>query len=76
MPHELAVVHCRAISSVAWDVGRVLLYGTACLLVAPGCLGRPQVQVAPISGTVTYLGKPLSHGQIIFMHSSGKMGIC
>lgn len=39
-----------------------------------GCRdGKIRLPTAPVSGSVTYKGKPLSTGRIIFFHSSGQM---
>jgi hypothetical protein len=32
------------------------------------------VKLAPVSGKVTYRGKALDHGQIVFVHDSGELG--
>ena len=75
MLDELGVaLHCRAISSAARRVVNTFLVGTSCLMGVVGCAGPPQPQVAPISGRITYQGKPLPQGQIVFIHSSGSMG--
>jgi hypothetical protein len=42
------------------------------LVVAMGCGdGRVKLPTAPVTGTVTYQGKPLASGRIIFFHTSG-----
>ena len=53
---------------------RVLCAGLLCVMGLLGCGGRPEIKMAPIAGTVTYDGKPLTHGRILLMHRSGKMG--
>lgn len=43
------------------------------LLVAIGCGdGRVRLPTAGVSGTVTYQGKPLSGGRVLFYHPSGQ----
>jgi hypothetical protein len=42
------------------------------LVVAIGCGdGRVKLPTAPVAGTVTYRGKPLGFGKIVFFHPSG-----
>jgi hypothetical protein len=42
------------------------------LVVMMGCGdGRVKLPTAPVTGTVTYQGKPLRTGRIVFFHSSG-----
>jgi hypothetical protein len=49
-------------------------------ILAIGCLlsgctkGKVPMRMAPVRGIITYRGKPLSHGQIVVMHSSGPLG--
>lgn len=44
------------------------------VVAVPGCGdGRVTLPTAPVSGTVTYKGKPLEMGRVIFFHSSGQM---
>jgi hypothetical protein len=43
------------------------------LLAAVGCGdGRVKLPTSPVSGTVTYQGKPLPGGRVLFQHSSGQ----
>ena len=43
------------------------------LIAVTGCGdGRVKLPTAPVSGTVTYQGKPLGTGRIIFFHPSGQ----
>lgn len=43
------------------------------LVAAMGCGdGRVKLPTAPVAGTVTYQGKPLGFGKIIFFHPSGQ----
>ena len=41
---------------------------------AAGCQRRAERPMAPVSGNVTYRGKPLPHGQIVMIHDSGQAG--
>lgn len=43
------------------------------LIVTLGCGdGRVRLPTAPVGGTITYQGKPLSAGRITFVHPSGQ----
>jgi hypothetical protein len=43
------------------------------LMITLGCGdGRMKLPTAPVEGTVTYRGKPLGAGRVIFVHDSGQ----
>ena len=48
----------------------------ACLAAAliAGCGDRSGLDLAPVSGTVTYNGEPLDHGQVVFIPGEGVPG--
>ncbi|MBN2296041.1 MAG: hypothetical protein JXM70_26655 [Pirellulales bacterium] len=48
----------------------------AFVLLAPllGCGGGSSLDLAPVSGTVTYRGKPLDHGSVSFMPTGDTRG--
>lgn len=53
----------------------VVCFLMATMVIADGCgSGKPEIQFAPVSGKISYQGKPLSQGQIVMVHNSGKMG--
>ena len=57
------------------NVMNMLRYGTVLILVVAvlGCRHRGvALPTAPVSGRVTYQGKPLGFGRIAFIHSSGQ----
>ncbi len=43
-------------------------------IVAGGCGGGSDLSLAPVYGTVTYQGKPLSHGEVVFTPIEGTVG--
>jgi hypothetical protein len=45
------------------------------LLAACGCGARGSLPLAPVNGTVTYKGKPLEHGQVVFNPSKNGAGV-
>lgn len=50
----------------------MLLAWGACQSLGCGS-AKPEPQVAPVSGQVTYRGKPLKLGQVVLVHDSGKV---
>jgi hypothetical protein len=46
----------------------------AAVLLAVGC-GRSLPAVAPVSGTVTRAGKPVTQGMVMFQPEKGRMGV-
>lgn len=59
------IVHTRP------PVSTVVLLG---MLVAGGCGGGSDLPLAQVHGTVTYQGKPLSHGEVVFTPIEGTTG--
>ncbi len=53
-------------SLVTWEAATLLM----CFLI-PGCTPSDQLFVAPIGGTVTYKGKPVPNGTVMFMPAAG-----
>lgn len=51
----------------------ITLAGAGFLNLA-GCSRGLEAKLAPVSGRITYGGHPLSHGQIVMIHSSGRVG--
>ena len=58
--------HPQTLNVVAW-------LATLPLIGSLGCSGSPTIkrESAKVSGMVTYQGKPLSGGRIVYMHSAG-----
>lgn len=44
------------------------------ILIGSGCGGKKEWPKAPVSGLVTFQGKPLDHGRIVFVHEQGHGG--
>lgn len=44
------------------------------LISVPGCARNDPLPLAPVSGTVTYQGKPLDHGRVVFAPLRGTPG--
>jgi hypothetical protein len=61
----------RTVNSIA----RARFIALVLVISASGCAEKPRPQFAPLMGTITYQGKPLSRGQIALVHASGRMGV-
>ena len=70
----MATTNSRHVCRASRMYGRVLIVCVAVGML--GCNERPKrnVKLAPVTGTVAYENKPLSHGQIVLVHDSGEMG--
>ena len=53
---------------------RLLTLIAVVLVVAAGCGARDSLGLAPVTGTVTYDGKPLDHGNVVFFPEAGVPG--
>jgi hypothetical protein len=54
-------------------MSRLRYYLPLMLMAAIGCDdGRVKLPSAPVAGTVTYQGKPLAGGRVLFCHPSGQ----
>jgi hypothetical protein len=51
---------------------RMAAIGIGLVLAIGGGCGRAQRPTAPVSGVITYQGKPLDHGRVVFIHESGE----
>lgn len=51
-------------------IGLMWVLFTACLLGGCGS-GEPVYEYGKVKGTVTYQGKPLDHGRVVFQHHLG-----
>jgi len=52
---------------------RAMIALAAMVLTAAGC-GSDDLPLAPVHGTVTYQGKPLDHGKVVFFPEAGTPG--
>lgn len=48
-----------------------LFLATACLTLCSGCFGQKGLETAPVTGVVTYNGKPLPYGSVSFRPQAG-----
>jgi hypothetical protein len=53
---------------------RIYCIGLCAMLFLTGCGSRDSLQLAPVHGTVTYRGKPLDHGEVVFNPLQGTPG--
>ena len=44
------------------------------ILIASGCGGKKEWPKAPVTGQVTFAGRPLDHGRVVFVHEQGHGG--
>ena len=47
---------------------------TLAIAIASGCSGKKVWPKAPVTGRVTFQGRPLNHGRIVFVHEQGHGG--
>lgn len=55
-----------------WRSNGKLILLLIAILLATGCSNKDQLEVAPVSGSVTIDGKPLSSGVVIFTPGQGR----
>ena len=48
-----------------------LFLAAACLTLCSGCFGQKGLETAPVTGVVTYNGKPLPYGSVSFRPQAG-----
>lgn len=49
----------------------LLLLASASLMLCTGCFGQKGLETAPVTGVVTYNGKPLPYGRVSFRPQAG-----
>lgn len=49
----------------------LLLLASASLMLCSGCFGQKGLETAPVTGVVTYNGKPLPYGRVSFRPQAG-----
>ena len=53
---------------------RAMIVLATIVLTTAGCGGKNDLPLAPVEGSVTYQGKPLNHGRVVFSPLDGTSG--